>query len=158
MTAPDFPYAPTPGQKYTTPAGIVYEWTGVAWTISFYDSANQTLTSVGDILDQIRTLLQDQDNTSGQYRYSTDSIMLSINQCMTELFRLRPDLFLELGFTIPVFDSLDLDAPLGIEPQYTSSIIYYTVGLVQLRDDETNQDARAQAFMKTFMQSVVAVG
>jgi hypothetical protein len=158
VTAPDFPYSPVVGQKYTTPSGIVYEWNGAAWTIGFYDSASQQLSDVGDILDQIRVLLQDTGTTSGQYRYSTDSIILAINQCMTEMFRVRPDLFLEKGFVIPVFSSMALDDLLGIEEQYVSAIIYYSVGLVQVRDDEQNQDARAANFLKTFMQSITAVG
>jgi hypothetical protein len=101
MAEMDFPAGPYVGQRYTAPSGIVYEWDGYGWVIGFYDTASEELTTVGDLLDQIRSLLQDVDNTSGQYRYSTDSIMLCLNQCMMDLFRMRPDIFVTLKFKIP---------------------------------------------------------
>ena len=72
----DFPAAPAVGQKYTSTAGIVYEWDGYGWVVGFYDTSTQQLQTVGDLIDQIRILLQDTDNTSGQYRYTTESIVL----------------------------------------------------------------------------------
>lgn len=159
MTAPDFPYNPTVGQTYTTPSGLVYTWSGQAWTFGFYDSPTQQFAVVGDLLDQIRTLLQDTDNsaTSG-YRYSTDSIITALNQGMMEMYRLRKDLFLENSFRLPVFSTGLLSAPVIVEQQYVPLLIYYTVGMVQLRDDEQNQDARGQAFVKTFSASLVSLG
>ena len=52
----DFPPLPTLGQKYTAPTGVVYEFDGYGWVVGFYDRSSQQLTSVGDILDQIRIL------------------------------------------------------------------------------------------------------
>jgi hypothetical protein len=37
-------------------------------------------------------------------------------------------------------------------------LIYYTVGLTQLRDDEQTQDQRAVNFMKTFAQTLTTIG
>lgn len=158
MTSPmDFPASPTVGQTYTAPSGVVYSWDGYGWTVGFYDSGTQELDSVGDIVDQVRTLLQDTDNSSGQYRYSTDSIVTNLNQGIMDMFRIRPDLFLEQKFTIPKFNVGGLDQVPGIEEQYLPPLIYYIVGLTQLRDDEQNQDARAAGFLKQFIASLTTV-
>jgi hypothetical protein len=153
----DFPPGPVLGQKYTAPSGIVYEWDGYGWVVGFYDTTTQQLQSVGDVIDQIRILLQDTDNSSGQYRYSTDSILLSLNQGMVDLYRMRPDIFLSLKFVIPVYNSTEPDTLIGIEMQYISPLVFYTVGLVQARDDEQTQDARAAAFLQTFKGAVLTV-
>ena len=105
MAEMDFPPVPTLGQKYTAPSGIVYEWDGYGWVIGYYDAATQQLQSVGDFLDQVRILLQDTDNTSGQYRYTTESIILCLNQGMIDLYRMRPDIFVPLKFVIPFYNS-----------------------------------------------------
>jgi hypothetical protein len=145
MTDPiNFPPNPTVGQRYTAPSGVVYTFDGFGWTVGYFDSATQELTSVGNVLGQVRTLLQDVDVMSGQYRYSTDSIITNLNQAMTDLYRMRPDLFLELGF--------------GIEEQYVSPLIMYVVGLTQARDDEQTQDARAGVFLQTFQKQVLTPG
>jgi len=157
MAEMDFPPNPVLGQKYTAPAGIVYEWDGYGWVVGFYDSSSQQLQSVGDIVDQIRILLQDTDNSSGQYRYSTDSILLSLNQGVVDLYRMRPDIFLAMKFVIPVYNTTQLDTLVGIEMQYISPLVFYTVGLVQARDDEQTQDQRAQAFLATFKGAVLTV-
>jgi len=154
----DFPVSPTVGQMYTAPSGVTYRWDGYAWTVGFYDSTSQQLTNVGNIIAQVRTLIQDTDNSSGQYRYSTDSLVTALNQCMMELYRIRPDLFLEVGYVVPIFNVGRLDVDLGIEAQYVPPVIYYVVGLVQVRDDEQNQDGRALSFLKVFQNAVVNGG
>jgi hypothetical protein len=146
----DFPPTPIVGQKYTGPSGAVYEWDGYAWTIGYYDSNTQAFDTVGALLQQIRTLLQDTDTSSGEYRYSTDSLITDINQGMLEMFRMRPDIFLDNKFKVPKFTSAQLDAALVIEPQFVPSLVYYTVGMAQLRDDEVTQDQRAGMFLSKF--------
>jgi hypothetical protein len=159
MTAPlDFPPTPIVGQKYTAPSGAVYEWDGYAWTVGFYDSATQQLLTMGNLLDQVRTLLQDTDSSASTgYRYSTDSIVTNLNQGLSDLFRIRPDLFLSLDFQIPSFKVDELDKPVGVEPQYISPLVFYVVGLTQARDDEQTQDARAGVFLQTFKNAVLTV-
>jgi hypothetical protein len=159
MTAPlDFPPTPIVGQKYTAPSGAVYEWDGFGWTVGYYDSNTQQLLLMGDLLDQVRTLLQDVDNSgSSGYRYSTDSIVTALNQGFADLFRIRPDLFLELGFVLPSYTVDQLDIPIKVEAQYVPPLIMYVVGLVQARDDEQTQDARAGIFLQTFKAAVLTV-
>jgi len=157
MADMDFPADPIVGQKYTNSIGVVYEWTGTAWIIGFYDSTTETFTTVGDLLDMIRTLLQDTDVTSGEYRYSSDSIVANINMGLIEMYRIRPDIFLENKFKIPVFNDADLSQALVIEQQFIPSLVYYAVGMCQLRDDEETQDARASSFLGKFSSMLVAV-
>jgi len=159
MTEPmDFPLSPTVGQLYTAPGGMVYVWDGYAWTVSYFDSNTQQLQQVGDVISQVRTLLQDVDSSaSSGYRYSTDSIVTALNQGMLDMFRVRPDLFLENAFVVPVFNVGTLGVPIGVEQQYIPPLVYYVTGLVQARDDEQNQDSRAMAFMKTFSTALLTV-
>jgi len=154
----DFPAAPSVGQKYTAPSGIVYQFDGFGWVIGFYDAPTQQLGTVGDFLDQVRILLQDTDNTATSgYRYTNNSIVLCLNQGMLDLYRMRPDIFLANKFVVPVFSTSDLAALMLIEQQYVSPLIFYVVGLVQARDDEQTQDARAAAFLQTFKGAVLTV-
>jgi hypothetical protein len=157
MADMDFPVAPTVGQKYTNSIGVVYEWNGQAWVIGFYDSTTDTFLTIGDLLDQIRTLLQDTDTSGGEYRYSDASIVTNINMGMLEMYRIRPDIFLENKFVVPVFNDADLSTALVIEQQFIPSLIYYAVGMCQLRDDEPTQDPRASAFLGKFTASLAAV-
>jgi hypothetical protein len=146
----DFPPSPQVGDNYTSAAGVVYQWNGQAWVIGFYDTSSEDFTMVGDVLDQVRTLLQDVDVASGSYRYSTDSIIANINMGLIEMYRLRPDIFLENDFVIPQFNDGELDADLVIEQQYVPALVFYATGLTQARDDEETQDARATGLMQRF--------
>ena len=157
MAEMDFPANPTVGQHFTNSVGIVYEWTGTAWVIGFYDAALETLTTVGDLLEMIRTLLQDTDTSGGEYRYSSDSIVANINMGLIEMYRIRPDIFLENKFKIPVFNDADLSSALVIEQQFVPSLVYYAVGMCQLRDDEPTQDSRASAFLGKFTSMLASV-
>lgn len=151
----NFPAAPVKGQHYTAPNGQTYTFDGFSWEVGFYDSPTQLFGTLSDLIDQIRTLLQDTDNLSGEYRYSTDSIVTNINQGMIELYRMRPDAFMANGWKIVQFSVADPGADLVIEQQLVPALVYYAVGLTQARDDEQNQDARAFGVLKMFQQIVV---
>lgn len=152
----DFPANPFNGQTFTAPNGIDYIFDGYAWTVTTFASPTYELSTVADILWQVRVLLQDTDLSSGKYRYADGEIVTNLNQGITDLFRIRPDLFLEQGFVVPIFNNLSLGQLIGIEEQYISPLIFYVVGLTQARDDEQTQDARAGVFFKTFQQQVLA--
>jgi hypothetical protein len=156
MAEMDFPLNPTVGQKYTNAAGVVYEWNGAAWIVGYLDTSS-AFETVGDILDQVRIILQDTDVSSGEYRYSNDSIVQNINQGLLEMFKLRPDIFLETGFKVPTFNAAELGAEWPLELQWIPPIVYFTVGLTQVRDDEGTQDTRASAFLARFRGMLVTV-
>lgn len=157
MAEMDFPLNPTTGQKYTNSIGVVYEWNGYGWVIGFYDADSEQFGTVGDLLDQIRILLQDTDLSGGEYRYSDASIVTNINMGLLEMYRIRPDIFLELNFQVPVYNSAAKDAVITIEKQHVPAVIYYAVGMTQLRDDEGTQDARASAFLTKFTSMLAAI-
>jgi hypothetical protein len=157
MAEMDFPPLPTIGQKYTAPSGVVYEFDGYGWVIGFYDAETETFQTLGDLLDMIRILLQDTDTSGGEYRYSNASIVAAINMGLMEMYRMRPDIFLENKFKVPVYNDADPSAIIVIEGQFVPSLIYYAVGMSQLRDDEPTQDARASAFLTKFASSVAAI-
>jgi hypothetical protein len=115
------------------------------------------ISTLGGLLAQVRTLLQDTDAVGG-YRYSDESIVTNINQSMMDAYRMRPDLFLATGFVIPAFDTTLPNTAITIEPQYLPAFVYYVTGLTQARDDEQNQDARAMGFLKIFQQTIVNGG
>ena len=157
MAEMDFPLNPTVGQKYTNSIGVVYEWTGVAWIIGFYSSAGQAFSVLGDLVAQIRILLQDTDTLGGEYRYSDDSIVTNINMGLLEMYRIRPDIFLELNFQVPEFNVATPDAPMTIEQQHVPALVYYAVGMCQLRDDEGTQDERAGMFLSKFTSMLAQI-
>src|SRR5262245_43513371 len=114
--------------------------------------------SVQDIVDQIRITLQDTDDsaTSG-FRYPTNDIVRNLNMGVLEMFRIRPDIFLEVGLKPFAFTTSGLTAPFPIEPQWVPPLVYYVVGFTQLRDDEPEQDQRASMFLAKFTSMLVAV-
>src|SRR5262245_17097370 len=157
MADMDFPADPSIGQRYTNSVGLVYSWTGYGWVIGFYDSSTEVLLTLGGLIDQIRTLLQDTDTLGGEYRYSSDSLVTNLNMGLWEMYRIRPDIFLELNFVVPQFDSQLPETPIDIEPQHIPALVYYIVGMAQLRDDEGTQDARASAFLSKFTSMLTQV-
>jgi hypothetical protein len=116
-----------------------------------------SISTLGGLLAQVRTLLQDTDAVGG-YRYSDLSIVTNLNQSMMDAYRIRPDLFLATSFVIPAFDTALPNTLITIEPQYLPAFVYYVTGLTQARDDEQNQDARAMGFLKIFQQTIVNGG
>ena len=155
MPEMDFPPSPYVGQTYTSPAGTLYSWSGYAWIVGAAISPDQSFATLNDIMQQIRTLLQDTDLSSGAYRYDDGSIVQNINMGMLEMYRLRPDIFLETGFVVPAFTSGNMGVPWPIEQQWVPLIVIFAAGMTQLRDDEQTQDARAQAFIGSFKQSLM---
>lgn len=153
----DFPLDPVLYQIWTAPTGAVYVWNGSAWVVGTYNSTTQDFSQIGGIIAQVRTLLQDVSLLGSEYRYSDDSLMMNLNMGLLEMFRIRPDIFLSQYFTVPQYTVGQFDNAIPIEQQFVPSLIYYVVGMTQLRDDEGEQDARASAFLGKFTSSLVAV-
>lgn len=154
MATLDFPVSPSTGDQYIGPTGVVYQWDGGAWIV--VDMLASPFATVNGFLFQVRTLLQDTD-ASG-YRYTNESIVADLNQAMMDAYRMRPDLFLQTGFRVPVYSATSMGDTIEIETQYVPALVYYVVGLVQARDDEQNQDARAMGFLKVFQQTLINGG
>lgn len=114
------------------------------------------LDTVGQYLEESRRLLQDE---VVPYRYPDDDLVDALNIGILEARRLRADLFLPL-FEIPWADpsgTINMAAPVTLDPQYRPSLVYYIVGRAQLRDDEPTVDQRASALMSKFTQQLLVI-
>lgn len=153
----DFPTDPELYQIWTSPTAAVYIWNGSAWVVGVYNSTTQNFSQVGGVISQARTLLQDVSLAGSEYRYSDDSLMMNFNMGMLEMYRIRPDIFLSSYFTVPQYTIGQFDTELTIEQQFVPSLVYYIVGMTQLRDDEGEQDTRASSFLGKFTSMLMAV-
>lgn len=103
------------------------------------------LITVQDYVEQARKLLQDEVSP---YRYPDEDIVSYLNLAFMEAKLLRPDLFIR-GATTPNFNAVSA-TPVQWDEMYRVPLLYYIVGMCQLRDDEEVQDQRAAAFIAMF--------
>jgi hypothetical protein len=110
------------------------------------------LETVSKYVDYARELLQDTKDTP--YRYSDASLVRALSLALPEAKKLRPDLFLNV--TIPTITAND-NTVVPMDEMYRTSLVYYMVGIAQLRDDEEVQDQRAAAFLSMFQAKLTTV-
>lgn len=105
------------------------------------------LETVGQYIAECRRLLQDQ---IAPYRYPDEDIVTAMSIGLQEARRLRADLFLP-SFVVPeaAFPVVPAD-PIVLDQMYRSALVYYVVGRMQLRDDESTTDTRAAALLQKF--------
>jgi hypothetical protein len=115
------------------------------------------LTTVQDYIDAARFLLQD---TVVTYRYGDADIVTALNLAVTELVRVRPDIYFVLLRTaaIPVYVTSALNDVVNVDVRHTMPVLYFMVGYTQLSDEEDVQDARAAALMTKFIAQVTTAG
>lgn len=112
------------------------------------------LATVGQYIAECRRLLQDQ---FAPYRYPDEDIVTGLSIGLQEARRLRADLFL------PTFDVPEAAFPvvpaaaINFDPMYRSALVYYVVGRMQLRDDESTTDTRAAAHLQKFTQQLLVI-
>lgn len=92
-----------------------------------------------------RELLQDERDTP--YRYSDASLVRALSLALPEAKKLRPDLFVNV--TIPTITAND-GTVVPMDEMYRTALVYYMIGIAQLRDDEEVTDQRAAAFLAMF--------
>ena len=111
-----------------------------------------TLSTAGDYIAEARRILQD---TQSVKRYPDADLVEALNIGLTEMRRIRPDLFLGRFNAVPrvafMEDAVDVDA------QYRSALLYYITGRVELRDSEDTKDARAGVLMNKFVAQLLTV-
>jgi hypothetical protein len=115
------------------------------------------LETVGQYIEECRRLLQDEISI---YRYPDDDIVDGLNIALQEARRLRADLFIPVNFAVPWFSpsgTINTAAPVPMDPMYRSSLVYYIVGRMQLRDDEPTTDSRAAALLLKFTQQMLVI-
>lgn len=110
------------------------------------------LDTVSDYITEARRLLLDE---TAPYRYPDADLISALNLGVTEAARLRPDLF---------FKTLRTGAPAAVTTgsvsmdfRYRTPLLYYIVGMAQLRDDEATQDQRASGLLAKFTAQLMTV-
>lgn len=111
------------------------------------------LTTVQDLIDDARTLLQD---TIVPYRYDNASLLTALNVTVYDAVRVRADLFLADGTTTdisdpPTYTTVDTTT-VDIEPPFRVAFVYGICAHALLRDQEDIQDQRAAGFMALFQK------
>lgn len=110
-------------------------------------------TTVGEIIAQVRVILQD----IGGARWPDDVIYQHLNMGLLESRLIRPDLWRDTPDTIPQYATSDSGAAIDFELQYRPALVFYVAGLCQLEDDEGNTDQRAAALLGTFTKKLTGV-
>ena len=114
------------------------------------------LDTVQDYITAARRLLQDTVATA--YRYPDDNLVDALNLALLETRRLRADLFLKQNFTAPSFAlPADLTKAVPMNVMYRNALVYFMVGYMQLRDDESTTDSRAAALLGKFQGQLLSV-
>lgn len=116
--------------------------------------------TIGGLLSEARTLLNDKVGTNPAYRNSTDELLEALNGAFAEARAKRPDLFLgTLGLrtTLPLYTSDDLDEEWPLPDTVYPTFLNYVVGRTSLRDDTSANDSRAVVMMNRFVNQLLGV-
>ena len=114
---------------------------------------NPALEAVEDYVTDARVLLLD---TTIPYRYDDGSLLIAMNTMITQMRRLRPDLFVYQQDDLPAFTAVD-DTVVHIEKPFRLALVYGMVSHAIARDQEDIQDSRATAFMGLFENILLGV-
>ena len=115
------------------------------------------------------------------YRYTDTTLLLALNVGLSELGRIRPDVYLDLKYQNPLrkgdvddgvpptYTVADLvinsdgsynitsGALVPVPSKYSSTIDWFVNGWVQFTDVTDTQDARAQGFMAKFQSHLTTL-
>jgi hypothetical protein len=124
----------------------------------------QQYAPVEEYLSISRSLLQDM---IVPYRYADQDIVSALNIALSEMGRLRPDIFLDLkyqnrltkgdiGDGVPSsFLTTDTTTLVPVPGKYSTAIYWFITGWLQMYDVADTQDQRAQGFMAKFQQHIL---
>jgi hypothetical protein len=105
-----------------------------------------TLDTVADYITDARTILLD---VIAPFRYDDPTLLVAFNVALLEARRIRADLFVYAGSTVPFYSANDA-TQVALEQPFRLAIVFGTVGHALARDQEDVQDARATTFMSLF--------
>lgn len=118
---------------------------------------------VSDYVAAVRGLLQD---LIPPFRYTDLDVVRSLNNCMAEISRIRPDIFLDLKYQNPLVagdirdgvpqlyqavasgQSLGMAETVAIPSNYYMAVQWHMTGFLQLYDVADSQDQRGAAFIE----------
>lgn len=102
--------------------------------------------TVGDVITEARSVLQDVDSAS--YRYSDADLYASLNTVFLTIKSVRPDAFIGTLRTFdPIYTFSDSSTPFPIDGQFFFSAVLFVAGFAELRDDEFAVDNRASTLL-----------
>lgn len=117
--------------------------------------------TISSLISEARGYIQD---SVEPYRYTDADLLTYLNDAMTEIYRVRPDLYYDLaitaggydGYTVPqyVLANLSDNTELPLNPMVQTAVAYFVAGSAALRDDEHTVDARATALLSLFEQKL----
>jgi len=122
------------------------------------------------IQDYIRLTRSSLQDLIEPYRYSDQDMIDALNFVMTEIHRIRPDIFLDVKYQRPlkrgdisayapglITTTTPVNTYVPVTMRYMHPIIWYMSGYLQTYDVADTQDQRAQAFMQKFQQQLMTV-
>jgi hypothetical protein len=104
---------------------------------------------VSTLLDTVRDTLQDDAGV----RYLTPSLIRALNLGILEIRRTRPDYFIG-QFATPTPQVVDETDDVPVPEICIPSLVMYTAGFAEMRDDEYTADGRAASFLAKFMKDM----
>lgn len=114
------------------------------------------LAFASDYIVYARELLQDTKDTP--YRYSDNSLYRNLEVGFQEMRKLRPDLLLNTDTPDVIANGVpNPTLAIPVDEMYRMALVYYVVGVAQLRDDEEVTDQRAAAFLGLFQTKLTTL-
>lgn len=116
---------------------------------------------ISDAILQARQLVQ--DTRTASLRHSDEKLIGYFNSAMSDVRKLRPDLFLgtssaSLWTDIPFFTVSNLPDDFPLDTQYFSPVVDYVAGMVGMEDDEYSNDGRAVGLQNRFAMKLSGKG
>jgi hypothetical protein len=119
--------------------------------------------TLGTIVEEVRTLLQDKLPTSGgALRYADDEHVEAINAWMAEIRTKRPDIFLRafgrksLRQPLPYYSAArDMNLPFPLDISVYNTFVWYVAGRAELREDTFSDDSRAVTLLNKALTSLL---
>lgn len=112
--------------------------------------------TIGTLFTEALVILQDVAAT----RFPRTELMEAFNSAMSEARGKRPDVFLGMGLRtpLPYYNAADdLNVAFPIDEIYYSSVLYYIVGRMDLRESVNGDEGRSVALMNKFVAQLLGV-
>jgi hypothetical protein len=119
-----------------------------------------TRPTIGRMLLDARSILNDVVPITGSVRYSDVDLIQAFNSALLEARAKRPDAFLAMGLRvdIPQFVMPDDQAePFPLDQIFYPLCVNYIVGRSELREDEFAAEGRAVAMLNKFVTGLLQV-
>jgi hypothetical protein len=111
--------------------------------------------TIGDCITNVRVLLQD---AIAPYRNTDEELYAIFNNAMSEVRRLRPDLFLTaLRTPMTTYTTASATLAFPIDEQFYRAVLDYCVSEAETRNDEFTTDSRAASLLQMFHQRLTTM-